>query len=267
MTTKKTLTQDEATQLLTSATTKGVLTAQTQSMVTGNLGPLVLAGAAGKDLEDLEASDVTLVTVLIDASSSIADRRLEGAVREGQNALIDAFSGAKERDSILLACWTFNEAAKVLHSYVPVDEAARLDAKNYRGGGATSLYDTWCDALTANVAYAQRLRDGGTPARSVVVIVTDGEDVGSTRNAGHCARLSRDLLASELFTLAFVGVGTDVDFEAVAKAMGVPAGCVLVQKDATPSGLRRAFQLVSRSAIRASQGKIAPGAAAGFFTT
>jgi hypothetical protein len=267
MTTKKSLTQDEATQLLTSATTKGVLTPQTQSMVTGNLGPLVLAGAAGKDLEDLEASDVTLVTVLIDASSSIADRGLEGAVRDGQNALIDAFSGAKERDSILLACWTFNESAKVLHSYVPVDEATRLDARNYRGGGATSLYDTWCDALAANVTYAQRLRDGGTPARSVVVVVTDGEDVGSKRTAGHCARLSKDLLASELFTLAFVGVGTDVDFENVAKAMGVPPGCVLVQRDATPSGLRRAFQLVSRSAIRASQGRIAPGAAAGFFTT
>jgi hypothetical protein len=207
------------------------------------------------------------VTVLIDASSSIADRGLEGAVRDGQNALIDAFSGAKERDAILLACWTFNEAAKVLHSYVPVDEATRLDARNYRGGGATSLYDTWCDALAANVTYAQRLRDGGTPARSVVVVVTDGEDVGSQRTAGHCARLSKDLLASELFTLAFVGVGTDVDFENVAKAMGVPPTCVLVQRDATPSGLRRAFQLVSRSAIRASQGRIAPGAAAGFFTT
>lgn len=267
MTTKKPLTQDEATQLLSSATTKGVLTPQTQSMVTGNLGPLVLAGAAGRDLEDLDASDVTLVTVLIDASSSIADRGLEAAVRDGQNALIDAFSGAKEKDAVLLACWTFDHEAKVLHSYVPVDEATRLDARNYRGGGATSLYDTWCDALTANVTYAQRLRDGGTPTRSVVVVVTDGEDVGSKRTAGHCARLSKDLLASELFTLAFVGVGRDVDFEQVAKAMGVPAGCILVQKDATPSGLRRAFQLVSRSAIRASQGRIAPGAAAGFFTT
>lgn len=267
MTTKKQLTQDEATQLLTSATTKGVLSPQTQSMVTGNLGPLVLAGAAGKDLEDLDASDVTLVTVLIDASSSIADRGLEAAVRDGQNALIDAFSGAKEKGSVLLACWTFHHEAKVLHSYVPVDEATRLDAKNYRGGGATSLYDTWCDALTANVTYAQRLRDGGTPTRSVVVVVTDGEDVGSKRGPSHCSRLSRDLLASELFTLAFVGVGTDVDFEKVAKAMGVPDGCVLVQRDATPSGLRRAFQLVSRSAIRASQGRIAPGAAAGFFTT
>jgi hypothetical protein len=263
--TKKTLTADEASTLISAATTRGVLSPASSNLITGNLGALVLAGAAGKDLEDISAADVTLVTVLIDASSSIADRGLEKAVREGQNALLDAFAGSKDRDAVLLACWTFSSDVKVLHSYVPVDEATRLDAKNYRASGATALYDTWCDALAANVAYAQRLRDGGTPTRSVVVVVTDGEDVGSRRSPADCARLSRDLLGSELFTLAFVGVGSDVNFEAVAKAMGIPSGCILWEKDATPSGLRRAFQLVSRSAVRASQGRIQPGAAAGFF--
>ena len=263
--TKKTMTPDEATSLFTSATAKGVISPQTSSLITGNLGNLVLAGAAGKDLEDITASDVTLVTILIDASSSIADRGLEKGVREGQNALLDAFAGARDRDAVLLACWTFSGTMDVIHSYVPVPDATRLDAKNYRPSGSTALYDTWCSALAANVAYAQRLRDGGTPARSVVVVVTDGEDVGSKRTAADCARLSRDLLASELFTLALVGVGSDVNFEHVAKSMGVPAGCILWERDATPSGLRRAFQLVSRSAVRASQGKIQPGQAAGFF--
>lgn len=249
--------------LIDGAVASGVISA---GAITGNLGAMVVAGAAGKALEDITASDVTLITLLIDRSSSIADRRLQQAVREGQNALVDAFAGAKERDSVLMALWTFGSDANVLHGYVPVDDAVRLDAKNYRPGGSTALYDTWCDAVTANVAYAQRLRDGGTPCRSVVVMVTDGEDVGSRRTAGECARLSADVLASEQFTLAFVGVGKDVDFHAVARAMGVPDGCVLVQRDATPSALRAAFALVSRSAIRASQGKIAPGVNAGFFT-
>ena len=222
--TKKTMTADELSQLMASATTKGVISPGTSSLITGNLGPLVLAGAAGRDLEDIAASDVTLVTVLIDASTSIADRGLEQGVRDGQNALIDAFAGARERDSILLALWTFGTDMDVLHSYVPVDEATRLTPQNYRGAGATRLYDTYCDALTANVAYAQRLRDGGTPTRSVVVVITDGEDVGSKKTTANCEKISRELLASELFTLAFVGVGNDVDFERVARAMGEPPG-------------------------------------------
>jgi hypothetical protein len=258
-------TQDELMLLLQSAQNQGVVSQFQMDMVTGNLGSVVLAGAAGKALEDIEASEVTLVTVLIDASSSIASSGLEDAIRQGQHALLDAFAGSKELDAVLTATWTFSNSIDVIHSYLPVKDAVRLNSKNYHGSGSTSLYDTWCAALTANVAYAQRLNDGGTPTRSVVVVVTDGEDVGSQKKLRDCAQLSRDLLATEVFTLAFVGVGNDVNFTDIAQKMGVPKSCILVEKDATASALRRAFQLVSRSAVRASQGHIKPGVAAQFF--
>jgi uncharacterized protein YegL len=215
-------------------------------------------------MEDIEASDVTLVTVLIDASSSIQSRGLEDAVRLGQNLLVDAFDKAKEKDSVLMALWTFNDELRVHHAYVPVDACTRLDAASYAGLGSTRLYDTWCDALAANVAYAQRLRDSGTPCKSVVVVITDGEDCGSRRSARDCAKLSRDLLASEQFTLAFVGVGSDVDFRAVAKKMGVPDGSVAVQANTSPTALRQLFHMVSQSAIRASRANVTPGGT-GFF--
>jgi uncharacterized protein YegL len=252
--------------LFASAKNAGTISAETTQIITGNLGAVMIAGAAGKDAEDIVASDVTLVTLLVDASSSIHQRGLEDAVREGQNMLVEALADSRERDAILMALWTFNDDLRVVHSYVGVDDVTRLDAKSYQAAGSTRLYDTWCDALAANVAYAQRLRDAGTPCKSVVVVVTDGEDVGSRRRASDCASISRDLLASEQFTLAFVGVGTDVDFHAVARTMGVPDGCVTVQAQATPGGLRKVFRMVSQSAIRASQGLVRPGANTGFFT-
>ena len=153
----------------------------------------------------------------------------------------------------------------MVHSYLPVSDATRLDQSTYAPCGCTALYDTWCDALAANVAYAEQLRASGTPCRSVVVVITDGEDTSSRRRAGDCARISSDLLASEQFVLAFVGVGNDADFRRVARSMGVPDGCIEVQKKATPAALRRVFQMVSQSTIRASQGLVAPGPAAGFF--
>ena len=251
--------------LFASAARAGTISAATSTLLTGHLGAVVIAGAAGMDLEDLVASDVTLVTVLVDASSSIAGSGLEQAIRDGQNALIDAFAASRERHSVLLATWTFNDEIRVVHSYVPIDDATRLDAANYAGVGATHLYDTWCDALGANVAYAQRLRDGGTPCRSIVVVITDGEDCGSRRSAADCARISKDLLASEQFVLAFVGVGSDAGFRAIAKRMGIPDRSVEVQSEATPHNLRQVFHMVSQSAIRASRGLIAPGPNAGFF--
>jgi Mg-chelatase subunit ChlD len=240
-------------------------TLSSTNVITGNLGGIVVAGAAGMAAEDIQASDVTLITLCIDASSSIGDRKLAKAVCEGQHMLLDAFAGSKERDAVLVALWTFQSEATVVHGYVPVVDATRLDATTYRTGGCTHLYDTFLDACAANVAYAQTLRDAGTPVRSIVVVITDGEDVGSKRPARACKKLAEDLLKSEQFILAFVGVGGDVDFHKVAKSMGFADGCVLVQKDATPTGLRTAFQMVSQSAIRASQGRIAPGVNAGFF--
>jgi uncharacterized protein YegL len=247
------------------AANSGTLAAATATLLSGDLGPLVVAGAAGMDADDIQASDVTLVTLLIDASSSIASRGLEDAVRNGQGLLLDAFASSRERDAILTALWTFHHEATVVHSYVPVPDAVRLDAKSYHAQGSTHLYDTFYEACAANVAYAQTLRDSGTPTRSVVVVVSDGEDVGSKRAAKTCKKLADDLLRSEQFVLAFVGVGSDVDFHKVARSMGIPDGCVLVQKDATAEGLRRAFQLVSQSAIRVSQGRVRPGPLAGFF--
>lgn len=257
--------QAEVTALLQGAAASGTLSAQTSSWLTGHLGKVVVAGAAGAAMEDIVATDVTLMTLLIDASSSIEARGLEQAVRDGQGMLVDSVQGSKQRDSILMALWTFNHELDVLHSYLQVSDAVRLDAKSYRGTGSTRLYDAWCDALASNVAYAQRLRDSGTSTRSIVVVITDGEDTGSSRTAADCAKLSKDLLASEQFVLGFVGVGKEVDFRAVARSMGVPEGGIAVQAQATPSALRKVFQMVSQSAIRASQARIQPGGATGFF--
>lgn len=251
--------------LFSRAATGGTLSAQSQTILSGDLGPLVIAGASGVAVNDIQASEVTLVTLLVDASTSIGERGLRDAVCAGQNQLLDAFAGSKERDAVLCALWTFASEAKVVHSYVPIDDATRLDARTYVPGGTTHLYDTFCDAAAANVAYAQTLRDGGTPVRSILVVVTDGEDVGSRRPARTCRKLATDLQKSEQFHLAFVGVGADVDFHGVAGSMGFADGSVLVQKDATPQALRAAFAMVSRSAVRASQGRIQPGPMGGFF--
>ncbi|MBC7544421.1 MAG: VWA domain-containing protein [Candidatus Sericytochromatia bacterium] len=252
--------------LFADALTGGIIGAQSASLLSGNLGSVVVAGAARKDMEDIVASDVTLITVLLDASSSIATSGLEQGVRDGYNVLVDTFMQSKERDSIMLALWTFTDTQTVVHSYMPILEATKLDASNYSADGATAPYDTWCQALGANIAYAQQLRNTGTPCRSIVVVITDGDDCGSRRTTTECASLSRDLLRSEQFTLAFVGVGPEGTFRDVARSMGVPDNCIEVQAAANPAGLRKMFHMVSQSAIRASQAMIRPGSQAGFFT-
>ena len=234
------------------------------SSIGGDLSEIVVAGAAGIDADELTASEVTLVTVLVDASTSISTRGLEDAIVRGYGDLVDAFSKAREKEGLLLALWTFNDEARVVHSYVPIDDATRLDRGNYAALGGTKLYDTFCDALLANVTYADRLRAAGTLTQSILVVLTDGEDCGSRRRVAECRKLAKEALTTEAWQLAFVGVGTDVDFRKVAKSMGFPDGSVAVRENTTPSSIRAIFRMVSQSTIRASQAR--PGTRGGFFS-
>ncbi len=245
--------------LFDNAQSSGVLGGHSRGLLSGDLGAMVVAGAAGADLEDIEAAEVTLVTLLVDESSSIEGYGLTRAVQDGHRELVQALRSSDEADGLMLALWTFHGSRQVVHGYLPVEQAEPLTDARYRPRGCTSLYDAWCEALASNVAYAQQLRDGGAPVRSVVVVITDGEDTASKRRPADCRSLSRDLLASEQFVLAFVGLGADERaFRRVARDMGVPDDSVLVQ-GATPKAIREVFQTVSRSAIRASRGRIGGG--------
>jgi len=243
----------------------GILSAATKDLMCVSLNDNVLAGVAGTDIEDLDVTEVTLVSVLIDDSGSMWGRA--DAARKGQHDMLLAFIDSKQNDSILLGQWAMC-LDDPYHSYVPVDQATKFDSNNYKADGSyTPLYDRWAEVLMANVAYAQQLRATGTPVRSVAVVITDGWDNGSRKfTANKCAQIAKDLIASEQFVLAFIGVGDDVDFRTVGLSMGIPDGAILLA-GSSPSEMRRVFRMLSQSVIRASQTAIDPSAAQNTFFT
>lgn len=251
--------------LFDNAADDGIIDGDSQTILSGSMDPVMVAGAAGIDAENIEASNVTLVTILIDKSGSIRHYNAEDAIRDGFNELVKALRDSKQADEILLSVWLFNEDQNVMHSFVPLNDVVTLDGQNYRPAGMTSLYNTYVKALGANVAYAQDLRDNGTPTRSVVVLMTDGEDTVGASSSGQCNTITRNLLTSETLIVGFVGVGDDAHFTDIAKSMGIPDGCVRVEKNTDAHSVRELFNVISQSVIKASQGQIDPGANAGFF--
>jgi len=248
-------------ELLTSAVDEGIISQGTLDIV--DLNDSIVLGSNGSNVDEIMSTDVTLVTLVLDNSGSIGWHGLEDAVRKGQNEMLEAFSNSKQKDSIRIAQWFINEK-NPLHSYTSIDDAVRLDSSNYNAGGGTPLYDRTFEAIVSNVAYAQQLRDTGTPVSNVVVIITDGLDEGSRKyKAGDCVKLIKDVMR-EQFSIVFVGVGNKYDFESVAKDMGIPKGNVLTV-DSTPSEIRKACQMVSQSIIKASQTMIDPSNNNAFF--
>lgn len=107
----------------------------------------------------------TRVLIITDQSGSMAG--LAEDVRGGHNAYLDSLAG----EDILLTHIVFNTTVTYLDRAVPLANATRLDADNYRPMGGTALLDAVGDALSELV-----VPEGD---RALVFIQTDGHENSS----------------------------------------------------------------------------------------
>lgn len=241
--------------LFQAAQQEGNLSGQSVQTLGGvpDIGALIQAGL-GTPVDDVTASEVVLVTVMPDDSGSI--RFVQGnteAVREGHNMVIDALNASKQADGILMHTRYLN--GEVLFPYRPLAQAIPMDSHNYNPDKGTPLYDQTVVLLGTVLAKTQEFADNGVPVRSVTLLVTDGHDEHSARqSAKSVSVLVRDMLMSENHIIAGMGISDGrTDFKQVFSEMGIPDEWILTPGN-TPSEIRKAFQVFSQSAVRASQG-------------
>jgi len=230
-----------------------------------DIGAQIQAGL-GITVDDVHASEVVLVTMMPDDSGSIRFGGNAQAVRDGHNLVLDALRGSKQAEGILAHTRYLN--GRVLYPYCLLDQTARMDKHNYDPNGGTPLYDETVVLLGTVLAKTRELADGGVPARSVTLLLTDGADEHSTRaRASDVAAVVRDMCRAESHIVAALGLDDGrTDFARVFREMGIEDRWILTAKSGA-SEIRRAFALFSQSAIRASQGaaSFSKTAAGGFF--
>lgn len=226
-------------------------------------GAQIQAGL-GIKIDDVTASEVFLVSVLVDDSGSMSPN--VKAACDGHNEVMDALVASRQGDGILAACqYLFG---KILYPFALVAQAVRMDGRNYRADGAhTPLYDRAIVVLGTAIAKAQEFMDNGVVCRTATLIVTDGADNSSAATPAMVKKIVEDMLRQERHIVAGMGIddGGATDFKAVFRGMGIRDEWILTPTN-TPSEIRRAFQVFSRSAVRASQGaaSFSQAAAGGF---
>ena len=232
-------------------------------LVVDDVGPAIQAGLGDVDIDDVDSSEVVLVSLVIDDSGSIRFGSNAQAVRDGHNLVLDALKGAKSSAAVLISCGYLN--GTVLYPFVTLDNAVRMDSSNYDPSGFTPLYNRADVVLTTVAAKMAEFENGGVAARAITVFVTDGGD-----NSGPVApRTTRSMVEGLLRTEQHIvaGVGIDdgyTDFRAVFASMGIPSNWVLTPGNSA-SEIRAAFGAISQSAVRASQTATFSQAAMGGF--
>ncbi len=243
----------KVTKLLEDAHAQGALSkASLVTLDVVDVGAQIQAGL-GVTIDDVAASEVVLVTMMPDDSQSIAHAHNVDAVRDGHNLVLEALRGSKQSGEVLAHTRYLN--GFVLTPYTALDHALTMTPTNYAPCGATPLYDQTAVVLGTVIAKAQELAQAGIAVRTVTLIITDGADYGSRRcKPADVAALVADMLAQENHIVAAMGISDGAtDFRAVFRSMGIPDAWILTPGNSSTE-IRRAFNVFSQSAVRASQG-------------
>lgn len=241
-----------ANELLKGAHKEGDLSAASMQALTNiDIGAQIQAGL-GIGAEDVQSSEVVLVSMMPDDSGSIRFGGNSDAVCSGHNEVLKALRASKQKDSILAHNRYLN--GDVLYPYNKIEDALDMTDKNYNPNKGTPLYDQVVVFLGTVLAKTKEFADNGIPVRTVSLIMTDGKDEHSRGTAKNVKAIVEDMLRKETHIVAGFGLddGAGTDFKEVFKEMGIRDEWILTPKN-SPSEIRKAFQLFSQSAVRASQ--------------
>lgn len=217
-----------------------------------DVGAQIQAGL-GVTIDDVAASEVVLLTMMPDDSQSIAAANNTDAVKDGHNFVLDALARSKQSGEVLGHTRYLN--GDVLFPYTTLANAVQMTSANYNPCHGTPLFDQTVVLLGTVIAKAQELQQAGIAVRTVTLIITDGGDYGSQRcRATDVAAIVADMLAQENHIVAAMGIHDgSTDFHKVFRSMGIPDRWILTPGNSA-SEIRRAFQVFSQSAVRATAG-------------
>lgn len=241
------------TKLFEDAHAEGTLSmAGLQTLTVVDLGAQIQAGL-GIHVDDVQASEVVLVTVMPDDSGSISHAGHTKTVCDGHNLVLDALLASQQKDGVLFHTRYLN--GHVLNPFRPLEDVVRMHSKNYSADQGTPLYDQAVVLLGTVLAKAQEFSGNGVPVRTVTLLITDGADAGSQKaRAKDVAALVKDLHRVENHIVAAMGIDDGVtDFRRVFQEMGIADRWILTPGQSAQE-IRAAFQVFSQSAVRVSQG-------------
>ncbi len=216
-----------------------------------DIGAIIQQGL-GVPIDSVRSSEVILLNILVDDSGSIQSAGNEQPIRDGHNMLIQALLESKQQDNIEVLNRYLN--GTVLYPYTPLSLIPKMDARNYSANGGTPLFDETAKLLATVIAKAQDFKNNGIQVRTITLILTDGEDVHSRiSKASDVKKIVTDMLRNEDHIIAAMGFENgNCDFRQVFGEMGIPDRWILTA-NSNPSEIRKAFQVFSQSAVRASQ--------------
>ena len=212
-------------------------------------------------LDDLGATEYTLVTIVVDITSSVVPfaKELLNCVKQ----IVEACKKSPRAENLLLRVLAFNSKLEEIHGFKPLSDIRAEDYKPFKPYGMTALYDASYSGISATLEMAKQLIRQDFDVNGCVYIITDGMDNASTVTPAMIAEKMRDAMQKEeIESLITVLIGLISNKNGFAKDVRHALTTFQVESelsqfvdagDATAQRLAKLAQFVSQSISSQSQ--------------
>lgn len=218
---------------------------------------------SGATIDNLTASEYTLVTVALDESGSISGK--ENEIRDMLVAAIGACHSSPYANNLLARVVRFgtqyraNNGIDEIHGFKTLAEIDLAAYPQLRGGGGTPLCDAVYTGVGAMNTYAKDLADMDFAVNGITFVITDGGDNCSTATMNMVKEeLKRSVTGEVMESHVSVLIGIDTGYggvQADLQKFQVEAGMdqFIWAGAATKGNLAKLAAFVSQSISSTSQ--------------
>jgi hypothetical protein len=170
-------------------------------------------GFSAVGIDELGASEYTLVTIAVDVSGSVCNfkNNMEKALKE----VIQACTKSPRADNLLIRLTTFSDDVQEVHGFKMLGQINSADYDNcLKIRSLTALYDASENSIAAATTYAKQLIGQDFTINAIVIVITDGCDNASKLNVSGVKKALKEAVRTEDFesiVSILIGVGVDQD--------------------------------------------------------
>lgn len=208
-------------------------------------------------IEDLGATEYTLVTVAVDLSSSVSSFRpaLIATLKE----IVRACQCSPRKENLMIRVIGFDDNCTEIHGFKLLGMLSGNEYDHLAPRGMTALFDATYDSVAATAGYAKSLGQQDFNANGIIFVITDGCDNRSKATPHSIAEVKKkSLLNEEIESLLTILIGVNIQDPTVHNELARfeadgDFDQFVALKDATAETLAKVGGFVSRSISSQSQ--------------
>lgn len=167
-------------------------------------------GFSAVGIENLGASEYTLVTIIADRSSSTTG--FQSAMEECLKQIIKSCQQSPRADNLMIRLLAFATHKEEIHGFKLLSQCNLSDYDGVLSPqGSTALNDATIDGIEALANYGKSLQQNDFEVNGIVFVITDGEENTSTFRIDEVKRSFESAVRSEnLESLLSILIGVNI---------------------------------------------------------